>query len=97
VEGFLTFFPGKTFDKKRRNKMSNLKHDSVNKCFSLLREYIDEGPGSSKQEIARLALNQLQEITAGTGATGSANDGSTQANSDTSCTGRPRFSENPLG
>jgi hypothetical protein len=47
--------------------MSHLKHESVNKCISLLREYIDEGPGGSKKETAELALSQLQKITAGTG------------------------------
>ena len=77
--------------------MSNLKHDSVNKCISLLREYIDEGPGSSKKEIAKLALNQLQEITAGTGTTGSAGDSSTQVDSGSTCTGRPRFGDSPTG
>ena len=46
--------------------MSRLKNESFKKCVSLLREFIDEAStGSSKKEIAILALNQLQTITAG--------------------------------
>lgn len=46
--------------------MSNLKKENVNKCFSLLSEFI-EGVGSenSNKGIALLALNQLEKITAG--------------------------------
>jgi hypothetical protein len=51
---------------KRRNKtMSNLKAESLNKCVSLLREFIDESGDGSKKGIAALALNQLERITAG--------------------------------
>ena len=46
--------------------MSHLKKEIVDKCLSLLREYIDETSLSSKKESAILALNQLQKITAGT-------------------------------
>ena len=46
--------------------MSQLKNETINKCFSLLREYIDETSPSGKKETAVLALNQLRSITAGT-------------------------------
>jgi len=45
--------------------MNNLKIESLNKCFSLLREYLDEGPSNGKKGGAILALNHLQDITAG--------------------------------
>jgi hypothetical protein len=87
VEGFLTFLPGKTLNKNRRNKMSKLKHDSVTKCISLLREYIDETSLTGKKEIAVLALSQLQQITAGT-----------DSQVDTlRCHGRPMVNVNPTG
>lgn len=57
--------------------MSHLEKETVNKCFSLLREYIDEASLSSKKESAILALNQLQKITAGTGSQDSTNNSST--------------------
>jgi hypothetical protein len=47
--------------------MSHLKDESLKKYVSLLREFIQEAPGS-KKGIAMLALNQLQKITAGTSA-----------------------------
>ena len=64
---------------KEENKMKRLKEQNVNKCFSLLREFIDETSLSSKKGMAVLALNQLQKISAGTG------------NQDTTsgCHGRP--------
>ena len=66
--------------------MSHLKEKNVKKCFSLLREYIDETPLNNKKENAILALNQLQQITAGTGSQGSSSD----SNSISSiCHGRP--------
>ena len=47
--------------------MSRLKNENLNKCVSLLREFIDEASTqNNKKEIAILALNQLQNITAGT-------------------------------
>jgi hypothetical protein len=53
--------------KKGGNKMSRLKNENLNKCVSLLREFIDEASTQgSKKEIAILALDQLQNITAGT-------------------------------
>lgn len=45
--------------------MSHLKKEMVDKCLSLLRDYIDETSLSSKKESAILVLNQLQKITAG--------------------------------
>ncbi len=47
--------------------MNNLKTESLNKCLSLLREYLDEGPLNEKKGGAILALNHLQKITAGEG------------------------------
>jgi hypothetical protein len=69
--------------------MSHLKKEMENRCFSLLREYIDEAPLSSKKESAVLALDQLQKITAGTDSQNSANNGSTT--SILACAGRPRI------
>ncbi len=63
--------------------MSNLKATNLNKCFSLLREFIDEAQVSNKKGVAILALNHLQKITAGDG-------GGATTNSDPHCTGRPR-------
>ncbi|MCK4766382.1 MAG: hypothetical protein KAW12_29575 [Candidatus Aminicenantes bacterium] len=45
--------------------MTNLKKENVKKCFSLLREYLDETSGNERKGGAILALDQLQEITAG--------------------------------
>ncbi|MFC2141136.1 hypothetical protein ACFLQP_02445 [Acidobacteriota bacterium] len=45
--------------------MSHLKDESLKKCVSLLREFIQEAPGG-KKGTAILALNQLQKVTAGT-------------------------------
>jgi len=51
--------------------MSRLKAKNVEKCFSLLREFIDEAEGlNNKKGIAILALNQLQKIAAGNGSQG---------------------------
>jgi predicted YcjX-like family ATPase len=50
-------------------KMSHIKRESVNKCFSLLREYINETSSqenSNRKKTAILALNQLRKVTAGT-------------------------------
>ena len=64
--------------------MSQLKKETVTRCFSLLREYIGGESLGSKKEIAILALDQLQKITAGTDSQDS-ND-----NVMLACTGRPR-------
>jgi len=70
--------------------MSNLKAQNLKKCFSLLREFIDESSQSSKKGISMLALNQLQKITAGTNSTGSS-DGSNPTDGPRSiCQTRPR-------
>ena len=46
--------------------MSRLKNENLKQCVSLLREFIDEASTQgNKKEIAILALNQLQSITAG--------------------------------
>lgn len=45
--------------------MSNLKTESLNKCFSLLREFIDESGDETRKGRAALALEQLRRITAG--------------------------------
>ena len=66
--------------------MSTLKKETLNTCFSLLREYIDNGPVNRQNEIARLALNQLREITAG--------EDTDQP--DLSCNGKPRANEDPV-
>ena len=47
--------------------MRKLRAESLNKCLSLLREFIEESPvQDNKKGIANLALGQLQKITAGT-------------------------------
>ena len=46
--------------------MNNLKSETVGKCFSLLREFIEETPGvNNKKGCAILALDQLRRVTAG--------------------------------
>lgn len=45
--------------------MSNLKTESLNKCFSLLKEFIEESGNETKRGIAALALDQLRRVTAG--------------------------------
>jgi len=46
--------------------MSSLKSENVKKCFSLLREFIDEAPvQDNKRGTAILVLNHLKKITAG--------------------------------
>lgn len=56
--------------------MSHLKNENLNKCFSLLREYISEGPANKKKGAAILALEHLQKVTAGTDSQGVTFDGS---------------------
>jgi hypothetical protein len=84
----LKVLPRKNFQQKKEGKMSHLKKEMANKCFSLLREYIDEGPLSSKKETAGLVLDQLQKITAGTDSQDSDNNGSTVVT--LSCAWKPR-------
>jgi hypothetical protein len=53
--------------KKGGVKMGSLKAENLKKCVSLLREFIDESSeANNKKGIAKLALEQLQRITAGT-------------------------------
>lgn len=48
-------------------KMSKLKKENLEKCVSLLREFVEESAAlDNKKQRAILALNQLQKITAGT-------------------------------
>lgn len=47
--------------------MSRLKDESLKRCFSLLREFIDDAQEvNNKKGVAILALNQLQRVAAGT-------------------------------
>jgi hypothetical protein len=70
--------------------MSKLKKQNLKKCFSLLREFIDESSLNSKKGIATLALNQLQKITAGTDSTDSFVGSNPTSNSSSRCHGRPK-------
>ncbi len=46
--------------------MKDLRTENMKKCFSLLRQFIDELPAQdNKKGTAVLALNHLQKITAG--------------------------------
>ncbi len=65
--------------------MSTLKSDSLKKCLSFLREYVDETPLNKRKRVAVLALDQLQRITAGVSASGN------------SCNGKPRVDGNSFG
>ncbi len=68
--------------------MSKLKAESLNKCISLLREFIEESPvQDNKKGIAGLALGQLQKIAAGTDPLASAG----------SCSSIPRIDGSPNG
>jgi hypothetical protein len=63
--------------------MSKLKVENSRKCLSILRQFIEEtsSPGKSK-EVAILAINHLQKVTAGTDIV--------LTGTDFTCTGRPR-------
>jgi hypothetical protein len=66
--------------------MSHLKFGNMEKCVSLLREFIEDAPSmTGKKEIAVLALNQLQRISAGS-------DNTTNYLIP-GCTGRPIINE----
>jgi hypothetical protein len=71
-------------------KMSHLKEKNVNKCVSLLREYIDATALNHQKESAILALNQLQKITAGTDSTDSSNSSNPTDGLLSKCFGRPK-------
>ncbi len=62
--------------------MSNLKKDNLKKCFSLLREFVEESTVvDNKKGTAILALNQLQKVIAGAEVTTN--------NANPGCLGRP--------
>jgi len=67
--------------------MSHLKIETANKCFSLLREYIEETSLDNLKAIAILALNQLHAITAGAD---SDYTGDEVGDYTLSCNGKPR-------
>lgn len=47
--------------------MSHLRNENVTKCFSLLREFVENAEArDDKKEFAILAIEHLQRITAGT-------------------------------
>lgn len=59
--------------------MSSLKAENVKKCFSLLREFIDEAPvQGNKKGTAILVLNHLKKITAGAESGEGSGDNGTQ-------------------
>ncbi len=63
--------------------MSKLKVENSKKCLSILRQFIEETPSLGKnKDMAILAINQLQKITAGTDIV--------LTGTDFTCTGRPR-------
>jgi len=63
--------------------MSKLKVENSKKCLSILRQFVEETSSSGKsKDLAILALNHLQKITAGTDIV--------LAGIDFTCTGRPR-------
>jgi hypothetical protein len=67
--------------------MSRLKDENLKKCVSLIKEFIEEASTQdSKKAIAILALNQLQNITAGSDPIG---DGSKTVLGP-ECSSRPR-------
>lgn len=70
--------------------MSNLKKENLTKCFSLLREFIEQADTQkSKKGIAVLVLNQLQKITAGSGGADDS-DVPPPPEPDSSCISKPR-------
>ncbi len=63
--------------------MSKLKVENSKKCLSILRQFVEEtsSPGKNKN-LAILAINHLQKITAGTDIV--------LTGTDFICTGKPR-------
>ena len=62
--------------------MAKLKTENSRKCFSILKEFIDESLSTgNKKEIASLALSHLEKITAGK---------RSMRDSSQDCTYRPR-------
>ena len=68
--------------------MSRLKDENLEKCFSLLREYISGELREDRESEAILALEHLREITAGTG--GGTENIDIPTGSEPLCHGRPR-------
>jgi hypothetical protein len=63
--------------------MSKLKVANSKKCLSILRQFVEETSSPSKsKDLAILAIDHLQKITAGTDIV--------LAGIDFTCTGRPR-------
>jgi hypothetical protein len=78
--------------------MSHLKKENMEKCFSLLREFIDESQGlTSKKGTAILALNQLRKITAGKRPEEDVPQSPDILEAGTLCVGRPRADLDPIG
>jgi hypothetical protein len=94
--GFESFTHEKLSQIKGGRKMSRLKNENLNKCFSLLREYLNEGPSNNKKGAAILALDQLQKITAGIDANGFPVDSNPLGYSLLSCNGKPRVDGSPI-
>jgi len=69
--------------------MSHLKKQNVKQCVSLLRDYIENTPSNCEKGGAILALNQLQNISAGTGSSNPAFENNT-TDEDPNCNGKPR-------
>ncbi|MCP4153092.1 MAG: hypothetical protein GY757_35500 [bacterium] len=77
--------------------MSHLKENNLDKCFTLLREYLDEAPPGSKNQNARLALNQLQIITAGKSHGNTSGPGRPILVIYSGCNGIPKADAGPTG
>lgn len=62
--------------------MSSMKNENVTKCFSLLREFVENAESrNDNKEFAILAIEHLQRITAGeesNGASGTSSGGTCQ-------------------
>lgn len=70
--------------------MKSLKSKHNEKCFSLLREFIENaGAEENRKGIAHLALNQLQKITAGSGSESPTNKNAAGGGTP-GCDDRPR-------
>ena len=75
--------------------MNSLKTENAVKCFSLLREFIEEATTlSNKKGVAVLALNHLQKITAGT-IPGESLEGGGQEPASPACVVIPRIDGSP--
>lgn len=77
--------------------MKTLTSDNVNKCVSLLKEFIDEAQGVGLNKgNARLALDQLQNITAGIKKAKSSDTIMPSVETDVYCFSRPRAETTPV-